>query len=51
MTTAGKASVHYRACNLCEAICGIESTVQPDQRLGIRCDKDDPTRISTLLRC
>src|SRR6266849_10848 len=24
MTTADKASVHYRNCNLCEAICGIE---------------------------
>jgi anaerobic selenocysteine-containing dehydrogenase len=28
MTTADKASVHYRNCNLCEAICGIEITVQ-----------------------
>jgi len=28
MTTADKSSVHYRACNLCEAICGIEITVQ-----------------------
>src|SRR5882724_5708606 len=26
MTTADKASVHYRACNLCEAICGIVIT-------------------------
>ena len=34
--------VHYRSCNLCEAICGIEITVQPDQRLNIRGDKDDP---------
>ncbi|HVQ39863.1 MAG TPA: molybdopterin-dependent oxidoreductase [Pyrinomonadaceae bacterium] len=33
---------HYRACNLCEAICGIEITVQPNQRLDIRGDKDDP---------
>src|SRR5260370_30050130 len=43
MTTADKASVHYRACNLCEAICGIEITVQADQRLDIRGDKDDPS--------
>jgi anaerobic selenocysteine-containing dehydrogenase len=28
MTTANNNSVHYRACNLCEAICGIEITVQ-----------------------
>src|SRR5688572_9105100 len=56
MRTADKASVHYRACNLCEAICGIQITVQdplPDpetrnskpetrNRLDIRGDKDDP---------
>ena len=35
-------SPHYRACNLCEAICGIEIAVQSDQRLDIRGDKDDP---------
>ena len=34
--------VHYRACNLCEAICGIEITMDGDQRLNIRGDKDDP---------
>ena len=39
MTTA---SVHYRTCNLCEAICGIEITAQADQRLDIRGDKLDP---------
>src|SRR4030095_5908885 len=33
---------HYRACNLCEAICGIEIKVEGDQRLTIRGDKDDP---------
>jgi anaerobic selenocysteine-containing dehydrogenase len=33
---------HYRACNLCEAICGIEISVQADKRLDIRGDKDDP---------
>lgn len=48
MTTADQASVHYRNCNLCEAICGIEITVQDSsseksgQRLDIRGDKDDP---------
>ncbi len=35
-------SVHYRNCNLCEAICGIEITVAGEQRLNIRGDKDDP---------
>ena len=33
---------HYRSCNLCEAICGIEITVQADQRLDIRGDNEDP---------
>ena len=42
MRTADNSSLHYRACNLCEAICGIEITVQADQRLDIRGDKDDP---------
>jgi anaerobic selenocysteine-containing dehydrogenase len=42
MATTEISSPHFRACNLCEAICGIEITVQPDQRLDIRGDKDDP---------
>ena len=42
MKTADNSSPHYRACNLCEAICGIEITVQAGQRLDIRGDKDDP---------
>jgi anaerobic selenocysteine-containing dehydrogenase len=42
MTNSDENSVHYRACNLCEAICGIEITVRADQRLDIRGDKDDP---------
>ena len=40
--TIHNGSAHYRNCNLCEAICGIEITVQADQRLDIRGDKDDP---------
>jgi anaerobic selenocysteine-containing dehydrogenase len=35
-------SVHYRSCNLCEAICGIEITSAGDQHLNICGDKDDP---------
>ncbi|HKZ03535.1 MAG TPA: molybdopterin-dependent oxidoreductase, partial [Pyrinomonadaceae bacterium] len=42
MTTTQNNSLHYRNCNLCEAICGIEINVQADQRLNIRGDKDDP---------
>jgi anaerobic selenocysteine-containing dehydrogenase len=42
MKTADNSSLHYRNCNLCEAICGIEISVQADQRLDIRGDKDDP---------
>ena len=34
--------MHYRSCNICEAICGIEITANGEQRLDIRGDKDDP---------
>lgn len=42
MRTDDNSSLHYRSCNLCEAICGIEITVEAEQRLDIRGDKDDP---------
>jgi len=42
MRTADTSSLHYRSCNLCEAICGIQVSVEADQRLDIRGDKDDP---------
>jgi anaerobic selenocysteine-containing dehydrogenase len=42
MTTRENNSVHYRSCNLTEAMCGIEIRVQDGQRLDIRGDKDDP---------
>jgi len=42
MRTTDNSSLHYRNCNLCEAICGIEITVQAGQHLDIRGDKDDP---------
>lgn len=35
-------ALHYRSCNLCEAICGIEISVEAEGRLNIRGDKDDP---------
>ncbi len=37
-----KTAPHYRTCNICEAICGVEISVEPFQRLNIRGDKDDP---------
>jgi anaerobic selenocysteine-containing dehydrogenase len=33
---------HYRACNLCEAICGLEILVEGDQIISIRGDRKDP---------
>lgn len=33
---------HYRNCNICEAICGIEINVRENRELDIRGDKDDP---------
>jgi len=33
---------HYGACNLCEAICGLEFKVQGQQILSIKGDPDDP---------
>lgn len=33
---------HYRACHLCEAICGLEIKTQGDDIISIRGDKDDP---------
>ncbi|HJT67769.1 MAG TPA: molybdopterin-dependent oxidoreductase [Pyrinomonadaceae bacterium] len=37
-----KIAPHYRNCNLCEAICGVEITVESKRQLTIRGDKDDP---------
>lgn len=34
--------VHHRACNLCEAICGLEIRVAGDEILSIRADEADP---------
>ena len=33
---------HYRACHLCEAICGLEIKTQGDEVISIKGDKDDP---------
>ncbi len=34
--------MHYRTCNLCEAMCGIEIEYQDKEVVAIRGDKDDP---------
>lgn len=34
--------VHHRACNLCEAICGLEIRVEEGKITSIRGDADDP---------
>lgn len=35
-------TVHYRACNLCEASCGLEITVEANRITGVRGDVLDP---------
>ena len=35
-------TTHYRACNLCEAICGLSIEVDDDEIRAIRGDIDDP---------
>jgi anaerobic selenocysteine-containing dehydrogenase len=42
MPTPQDAETHYRTCNLCEAICGIEIKVSGEQIVSIRGDKEDP---------
>jgi len=42
MDGTGNDNIHYRSCNLCEAICGIEIVVREDQTFDIRGDKNDP---------
>lgn len=34
--------IHHRACNLCEAICGLEIRVRGEEILSIRADHADP---------
>ncbi len=35
-------TTHFRTCNLCEAMCGLELTVEDNRVTSIRGDKDDP---------
>ena len=34
--------IHYRACHLCEAICGLEIKTRGDEIVSIKGDKNDP---------
>ncbi len=40
--TAAEQKTHYRACNLCEAICGLEIITRGDNIVSIKGDKRDP---------
>lgn len=40
--TDSQIRTHYRACNLCEAICGLEIEVKGNEVVSIRGDKKDP---------
>jgi anaerobic selenocysteine-containing dehydrogenase len=42
MAASSQTTVHYRACNLCEAICGLEIRVEDGDITSIRGDDDDP---------
>ncbi|MGB1013378.1 MAG: molybdopterin oxidoreductase family protein, partial [Nannocystaceae bacterium] len=35
-------TLHYRTCNLCEAMCGLEVTVEANRVTAIRGDHKDP---------
>jgi len=38
---SGQTTTHYRTCNLCEAMCGIEVEIDGDEVVSIRGDKRD----------
>ncbi|SMB97107.1 molybdopterin-dependent oxidoreductase [Deinococcus hopiensis] len=42
MTAPSGPTIHYRACNLCEAICGLKITVEDGRVTDIRGDEHDP---------
>ncbi|MGB1251931.1 MAG: molybdopterin oxidoreductase family protein [Candidatus Promineifilaceae bacterium] len=42
MATTNTTRKHFRTCNLCEAMCGIEITLDGDKILSIKGDKNDP---------
>jgi anaerobic selenocysteine-containing dehydrogenase len=42
MTELKSQTTHYHACNLCEAICGLEIVLEDEQIISIKGDKKDP---------
>lgn len=42
LMTQAQQKTHFRACNLCEAICGLEIVTQGDAIVSIKGDKKDP---------
>ena len=42
MSNSSQPQKHYRACNLCEAICGLVITHQQDSIISIKGDSNDP---------
>ena len=42
MATASNSKTHYRTCNLCEAMCGLEIKHEGTKILSIKGDKEDP---------
>ncbi|OUS28882.1 dehydrogenase [Gammaproteobacteria bacterium 45_16_T64] len=42
VTGNGERTTHYRACHLCEALCGVEIQVEQGKVVSIKGDKNDP---------
>jgi len=42
MTEQSSQTTHYHACNLCEAICGLEIILEENKIVSIKGDKKDP---------
>ncbi len=42
MANSDSVRTHYHACNLCEAICGLEIQTRGEEILSIRGDREDP---------
>ncbi len=39
---ASNTTLHYRACHLCEALCGVEILIEKDRVVSVRGDQRDP---------
>lgn len=42
MLSSSETKTHYRACHLCEAICGLVIETKGDSVVSIKGDPDDP---------